>query len=65
MTSIVMRETTEEFRAGFEFCTKAIYDLTKQDSYKLETLNELLSSMITLMDSDAYWSDIKRAIIRG
>jgi hypothetical protein len=63
--SIVMRETTEEFRQGFEFCTRAIYDLTSnREGYTLEKLNETLSSMVTLMDKKSYWPDIKKVIIR-
>jgi len=65
MTHIILHETTKEFKKGFEFCTKAIYDLTRKNDYKIETLNELLSSMITLMDSDSYWNDIKKAILCG
>lgn len=59
-----MREITEEFRQGFELCTRAIYDLTKnREGYTLEKLNETLSSMVKLMDNKSYWPDIKKVII--
>lgn len=62
---IIMRETTQEFRNGFEFCTKAIYDLTKnREGYTLDKLNETLSSMVELMKNNAYWPDIKHVILQ-
>ncbi len=63
MTFIKMRETTEEFRKGFEFCTRAIYDMIKnREEYTLECLQQTLSIMILLMDKDSYWTDIKQII---
>lgn len=62
---IVMRETTPEFRDGFEFAVKCIYDMAKhRNDYSLDKLNETLSSIIILMDNDSWWPGIKHIIQR-
>jgi len=65
MTGIIFRETSEEFRKGFEFCTKAIYDMIHdREGYTLELLDQTLHSMVILMDNGKYWPDIKKVILR-
>jgi hypothetical protein len=62
---IVMRETTPDFREGFEFAVNCIYDLTKnREDYSLDKLNELLTTMITLMHNNCWWNDVKHIIKR-
>lgn len=61
---IIMRETSPEFRDGFNFSVKAIHDVFKnKKDYTIENLNELLKSIITLIDNDSWWPDIKKVII--
>lgn len=63
---IVMRETTPDFREGFEFAVKCIYDLThNREDYTLDKLNELLHSMTVLMAHGFWWPDIKQVIMCG
>lgn len=66
MPGIVMRETSPDFREGFNFAVRAIHDVFKnQEGYTLVKLDELLSSIVTLIDNDSWWPDIKKIIIRG
>lgn len=62
---IVMRETTPDFRQGFEFAVKCIYDLSSQkDGYGIDKLNETLNSIVTLIDNNCWWPDIHKVIMR-
>lgn len=62
---IVMRETTPDFRDGFNFAVRAIHDVFKhQEDYTLEKLDELLTSINELIDKGSWWPDIKKVIER-
>lgn len=61
---IVMRETSPDFRQGFEFAVKAIHDMIKdRENYTLDLLNQTLSSILTLIENGVWWPDIKKVIL--
>lgn len=55
---IVMSETSKEFREGFEFCIVCIRDMVKnKENYSVEKLNNMLESIIDMIDKGVYWYD--------
>lgn len=63
MTGIVMKDATPDFKEGFNFAVKAIHDVFKHNNeYSLEQLDDLLTSINTLIDKGVWWPDIKKVI---
>ncbi len=64
MNGISLKETTPDFRDGFNFAVKAIHDVFKgNDEYTIEKLDDLLTSIVMLIDKGAWWPEIKKVII--
>lgn len=62
---VIMSETTPDFRKGFEFAVKCIFDqVTHRPSYTYDQLKEMLGTIVMLMDKDCWWHDVKTVIIR-
>lgn len=63
--AITIRKPTEEFKDGFNFAIKMIYDhIETSEDYTLEKLINLLEGMIELINQKHYWPDIKNVIIK-